>query len=248
MKIYGLIGNPLSHSFSQKYFTEKFRQENITGYSYLNFEIKNLTKEIYELKNNLLISGLNVTIPFKTEIIPFLDYVSEECKEINACNCIKITAGKWTGFNTDITGFEKSFVPHLRPHHTKALVLGTGGSSKAVTYVLKKLKIDFLLVSRKKELSKRVVNYDDVTPLLMQEFAIVINTTPVGMFPHAEEYPQLPYEYVSEKHYFFDLIYNPSKTLFLSKAEAMGAVIENGGQMLSIQAEESWKIWNKISQ
>ena len=248
MKIYGLIGNPLSHSFSQKYFTEKFREENITGYSYLNFEIKDLTKEIYDLKNNPLISGLNVTIPFKTEIIPFLDNVSEECKEINACNCIKITDGKWTGFNTDISGFEKSFVPHLLSHHTKALVLGTGGSSKAVTYVLKKLKIDFLLVSRKKELSKRVINYDAVTPLLMQEFAIVINTTPVGMFPHVEEYPQLPYEYVSEKHYFFDLIYNPSKTLFLSKAEAMGAVIENGEQMLSIQAEESWKIWNKISQ
>lgn len=248
MKIYGLIGNPLSHSFSQKYFTEKFREENITGYSYLNFEIKNLNKEIYQLKNNPLISGLNVTIPFKTEIIPFLDYVSEECKEINACNCIKITDGKWTGFNTDITGFEKSFTRHLLPHHTKALVLGTGGSSKAVTYVLNKLKIAFLLVSRKKELSKRVINYDAVTPLLMQEFTIVINTTPAGMFPNVDEYPQFPYEYVSEKHYFFDLIYNPSKTLFLSKAEAMGAVIENGEQMLSIQAEESWKIWNKISQ
>jgi shikimate dehydrogenase len=248
MTIYGLIGNPLSHSFSQKYFTEKFREENITGYSYLNFEIKNLDKEIYGLKNNPLISGLNVTIPFKTEIIPFLDNISEECKEINACNCIKITDGKWTGFNTDITGFEKSFAPHLLPHHTKALVLGTGGSSKAVTYVLKKLKIDFLLVSRKKELSKRVINYDTLTPLLMQEFTIVINTTPAGMFPNVDEYPQLPYEYVSEKHYFFDLIYNPSKTLFLSKAEAMGAVIENGEQMLSIQAEESWKIWNKISQ
>jgi len=245
MKIYGLIGNPLSHSFSQKYFTEKFRKENIIGCSYLNFEIKDLNNEIYQLKTNPLLFGLNVTIPFKSQIIPYLDKVSEECNEINACNCIKIIDGTWFGFNTDVTGFEKSFSPLLQSHHTKALVLGTGGSSKAVAYVLKKLKIDFLFVSRKKEVSTGVINYDDVPPLLMREFTVVINTTPAGMFPNVDEYPQLPYEYVSEQHYFFDLIYNPSKTLFLSKAEAMGAVIKNGETMLSIQAEESWKIWNK---
>ena len=245
MKIYGLIGNPLSHSFSQKYFTEKFRKENITDCSYLNFEIKNLNKEIGQLKNDSLLCGLNVTIPYKLQIIPFLDEISEECKEINACNCIKIYNGKWSGFNTDVTGFEKSFVPHLQAHHRKALVLGTGGSSKAVAYVLKKSGIEFLFITGKKEIPAGAIHYDNISPSLLQEFTIVINTTPAGMYPNVKDYPKIPYEYVSEKNYFFDLIYNPSKTLFLSKAEAMGAVIKNGEQMLLIQAEESWKIWSR---
>jgi shikimate dehydrogenase len=243
MKIYGLIGNPLSHSFSQNYFTEKFRKENITDCSYLNFEIKNLDKEIGQLKTDPLICGLNVTIPYKSQIIPFLDEISEDCKEINACNCIKISGGKWTGFNTDVTGFEKSFVPYLQPHHRKALVLGTGGSSKAVAYILKKSGIEFLLVTTKKETPAGVIHYESISPSLLQEFTIVINTTPAGMYPNVDDYPKIPYEYVSEKNYFFDLIYNPSKTLFLSKAEAMGAVIKNGKQMLVIQAEESWETW-----
>jgi len=244
MKIYGLIGNPLTHSFSKKYFTEKFRTENIAGCDYYNFEVKDLQKEIPVLKNNPLLSGLNVTIPYKSEIIRFLDTISKECSEISACNCIKIDNGKWTGFNTDITGFEKSFVPYLQSHNTKALILGTGGSSKAIAYVLKKLQIDFLFVSRKKEISANVINYESISSSMMQEYSIVVNTTPAGMFPNVEDYPQLPYEYVSGKHYFFDLIYNPSKTLFLSKAEAMGALIKNGEDMLSMQAEESWKTWN----
>jgi shikimate dehydrogenase len=246
MKIYGLIGNPLSHSFSKKYFTDKFRIENIKDCEYNNFEIKNLQTEIPVLKSNALLSGLNVTIPYKSQIIQFLDTISKECNEINACNCIKIDDGKWTGINTDITGFEKSFIPYLQSHNTKALILGTGGSSKAIAYVLKKLQIDFLFVTRKKDISADVINYESISSLMMQEYSIIINTTPAGMFPNVEDYPQLPYEYVSGKHYFFDLIYNPSKTLFLSKAEAMGAVIKNGEDMLSIQAEESWKIWNNL--
>ncbi|KAA9041335.1 shikimate dehydrogenase [Ginsengibacter hankyongi] len=246
MKIYGLIGNPLSHSFSKKYFTEKFSRENITGCQYQNFEIKNLQKEIPALKNNPLLSGLNVTIPYKSDIITFLDTISAECSEINACNCIKIHNGKWSGFNTDVTGFEKSFVPYLQPHHKKALILGTGGSSKAVAYVLKKKGIEFLFVSRRNDVSSGVINYESISSLLMQEYSIIINTTPVGMFPNVEECPPLPYEYISDKHYFFDLVYNPPKTVFLSKAEAMGAVIKNGSDMLSIQAEESWKIWNNL--
>jgi len=245
MKIYGLIGNPLSHSFSQKYFTEKFRKENITGCSYLNFEIRDPGKEIQQLKNDALLCGLNVTIPYKSQIIPFLDEVSEVCREISACNCIKIHNGKWTGFNTDVTGFEKSFVPHTEDHHRKALILGTGGSSKAVAYILKKSGIEFLYVTRKKEIPAGAIHYDDISPSLLHEFTVVINTTPAGMYPNVEGYPQIPYEYVSEKNYFFDLIYNPSKTLFLSKAEARGAVIKNGEQMLLIQAEESWRIWNQ---
>lgn len=244
MKIYGLIGNPLGHSFSQKYFTEKFLKENIDGCRYLNFEIKDLEKEIPALKNHVRVSGLNVTIPYKSSIIPYLDIVSKECEEIGACNCIKITNGKWTGYNTDIIGFEKTFSPLLQPHHARALILGTGGSSKAVAYVLKELQIDFLFVSRKKK-EQNTVSYDFLTPDLLQQYPIVINTTPVGMFPNVNEYPRLPYEAVSEKNYFFDLIYNPSKTLFLSKAEEKGAIIKNGEKMLAIQAEEGWKIWNE---
>ena len=243
MKIYGLIGNPLGHSFSQKFFTQKFAKENIPDCSYLNFEIKDLDKEIPGLKKDPLIHGLNVTIPHKSAIISYLDNVSAECKAIGACNCIKITKGKWAGYNTDTTGFEKSFNPLLQPQHTRALILGTGGSSKAVAYVLKKLKIDFLFVSRKKE-QQNTVSYDFLTPDLMREYPIVINTTPLGMYPNLNGYPQLPYEAISERNYFFDLIYNPSKTLFLSKAEEKGALIKNGEKMLSIQAEESWKIWN----
>ena len=145
MKIYGLIGNPLTHSFSKKYFTEKFRIENITGCDYFNFEVKELQIEIPVLKSNARLSGLNVTIPYKSQIIQFLDTISKECNEINACNCIKIDDGKWTGFNTDITGFEKSFIPYLQSHNTKALILGTGGSSKAIAYVLKNYKLIFCL-------------------------------------------------------------------------------------------------------
>ena len=246
MKIYGLIGNPLSHSFSKKYFTEKFSKENIKDCEYQNFEIKNLQKEILDLKNNPILSGLNVTIPYKSDIIQFLDSISKECSEINACNCIKINDGKWSGFNTDVTGFEKSFAPFLQPHHKKALILGTGGSSKAVAYVLQKNGIEFLFVSRKKDGLPGVINYESISSLLMQEYSIIINTTPAGMFPNVEGYPPLPYEYVSNKHYFFDLVYNPPKTIFLSRAKSMGAVIKNGSDMLSIQAEESWKIWNNL--
>jgi shikimate dehydrogenase len=247
MKIYGLIGNPLGHSFSQKYFIEKFTRENITGCRYVNFELKNIEKEIALIKNDPQVFGLNVTIPYKSEIIAFLNNLSPECQEVNACNCIQIAKGKWTGFNTDITGFEKSFTPLLKSYHTKALVLGTGGSSKAVAYVLKKLKIDFLFVSRKKDSSKNIVDYDFVTPATLNEYPVVINTTPTGMFPNVDACPQLPYDAVTYKNYFFDLIYNPSTTLFLSKAAATGAQIKNGEKMLAIQAEESWRIWNTIN-
>ncbi len=163
---------------------------------------------------------------------------------MNACNCIKVQSGKWIGYNTDVTGFERSFIPHLKPFHKKALVLGTGGASKAVTFVLKKLGIDFLEVSRTKENSCSVISYDDISKDILQEYQVVINTTPVGMFPNIDAYPNLPYQFVSDRHYFFDLIYNPAKTRFLAKAEEKGAVIENGEKMLVIQAEESWLIWN----
>ena len=245
MKVYGLIGNPLSHSFSQKYFTEKFIKENLANCIYLNFETPDLDGEISNLKNNFDLCGLNITIPYKSKIISFLDEVSLECKEINACNCIKITNKRWVGFNTDVTGFEKTFVPHLKSEYKKALILGTGGSSKAVAYVLERLGIEYLFVSRKNALENKIINYSDITSSVMNECNIIINTTPAGMFPHVHLSPDLPYHFVSANHYFFDLIYNPPKTLFLSKASERGAVIENGEQMLTIQAEESWKIWNQ---
>ncbi len=243
MNIYGLIGKTLHHSFSKRYFSEKFRSENLTDSQYRNFEIKNLDQEIPELKINPELKGLNVTIPYKTEIISFLDDVSEECREINACNCIKIFDGKWTGYNTDIIGFEKSFTPFLKPFQQKALVLGTGGASNAVAFVLKKLNIDFVKVSRTKNVSDSVISYEDISEETLKDFQIVINTTPVGTFPKVDECPPLPYEFVTDRHYFFDLIYNPAKTLFLSLAEKHGAFIENGDKMLMIQAEESWRIW-----
>ncbi|MGN6531888.1 MAG: shikimate dehydrogenase family protein [Ginsengibacter sp.] len=243
MNIYGLIGKTLHHSFSRRYFSEKFRSENLTDSQYRNFEIKNLSEEIPELKNNAELKGLNVTIPYKTEILPFLNDISEECREINACNCIKISGGKWIGYNTDITGFEKSFVPFLKPFQQKALILGTGGASNAVAFVLKKLNIDFLKVSRAKNLSDSVISYEDISEETMKDFQIVINTTPAGTFPNVDECPPVPYQFVTDRHYFFDLIYNPSKSLFLSLAEKHGAFIENGDKMLMIQAEESWRIW-----
>jgi len=245
MKIYGLIGRSLGHSFSEKYFAEKFEKENIRDCQYRNFELKDLENEIPELKKNPDLAGLNVTIPYKTDILSFLDERSAEVAEINACNCIKINNGKWKGFNTDIVGFEKSFILHLKAFHKKALILGTGGASKAVAFVLKKLNIDFLKVSRNKNESSSIISYEDISAELFKEFQIIINTTPVGTFPKVDEAPPLPYELVNSQHYFFDLIYNPSKTLFLSLAEKKGAVIENGSQMLALQAEESWKIWNE---
>lgn len=245
MKIYGLIGNPLGHSFSQKYFTNKFKAENINDCIYRNFEIKDLSSEIPELKANKSVYGLNVTIPYKQDILQYFDEASDVCKEINACNCIKITNGKWIGFNTDVIGFKKTFVPNLKSYHCKALILGTGGSSKAVAYVLKKLGIDFLFVSRKKIEKGSVIDYDSITPSLLREYTIVINTTPAGMFPHIDSFPEIPYDAIFENHYFFDLIYNPSQTLFLSKAQLQGATICNGEKMLTIQADESWKIWTQ---
>ena len=244
MNIYGLIGRSLGHSFSEKYFFEKFQKENITGCVYRNFELKDLEKEIAELKENPAIKGLNVTIPYKTDIVSFLDKISDEVKEINACNCIKIKDGKWIGFNTDIIGFERSFVPHLKAFHKNALILGTGGASNAVAFVLKKLNIDFLKVSRNKTESASVISYEGLSEEEMKQFQIVVNTTPLGTFPNVNECPPLPYELVTNQYYFFDLVYNPSKTLFLSLGEKHGAVIENGAQMLAIQADESWKIWN----
>lgn len=244
MNIYGLIGQSLSHSFSKKYFSDKFINEKIKNSEYQNFELKDFDKEIIALKSVHNLCGLNVTIPYKTKIITYLDGITSDCKEMNACNCIKNTGGKWIGYNTDVIGFEKSFIPHLKPHHKKALILGTGGAAQAVAFVLKKLGMPFLNVSRTNQVSTSIISYDDISSATLHQYNVVINTTPAGMYPNIHEYPKLPYESISSQHYFFDLIYNPAKTLFLLKAEENGAIIENGEKMFGIQAEESWKIWN----
>ena len=247
MKTYGLIGKTLGHSFSKKYFSDYFSENNLSDCAYQNFELNDLAKEIPALKEMNGLSGLNVTIPYKTEIIPFLDDLTEECREINACNCIAIKDGKWTGYNTDVIGFEKSFTPFIKPEHKKALVLGDGGAAGAVKFVLKKLKIPFLTVSRKTNAGASFLKYEDIDLKLIRHYNIIINTTPLGVFPEINEAPALPYEFIDQSNYLYDLIYNPSKTLFLLKGEEKGATIENGANMLVLQAEESWKIWGEAS-
>ncbi len=245
MRLYGLIGYPLSHSFSKKYFSKKFEKEHIQGAAFENFSIAHIKLLSDVLKNNPLLLGLAVTIPYKKNIIPFLYEISGAVKKTGACNCIKITDGKLFGHNTDVTGFEKSFIKYLQPHHKKALILGTGGGAAAVEYVLQKLNIDYCFVSRKKDEVKNILSYDDLNKEIFSDYTIIINATPSGMYPNIDEAPKMPYQLLTSKHYLFDLIYNPAKTKFLSLGQLQGASIENGYEMLVLQAEENWKIWNK---
>lgn len=243
MKQYGLIGFPLSHSFSQRFFTDKFREEQIDGCVYDNFPLENIDvlREVLAKHPNL--AGLNVTIPYKEKVIAYLDHQSDVVKKIGACNCIRFVQGELHGYNTDVTGFEVSLRPLLEAHHQKALVLGTGGAAKAVHFVLDKLGIIFLEVSRT-PFTGRQISYEDLSPEVIAQHTLIINTTPVGTYPKVNECPPLPYELLTSQHYLFDLVYNPAKTLFLQKGEEQGAVIKNGADMLVIQAEESWRIWN----
>lgn len=242
MKKYGLIGNPLGHSFSQQYFRDKFRTQGIADADYLNFELTSLDEEISLLKRDKDLSGLNVTIPYKSAILPFLDDATEAVDTIKACNCINVVGGKWIGHNADIVGFQKSFVELLKPYHKKALVLGTGGSSKAVAYVLKEMAIDFLFITRNPK--EHALSYTQLDKKTIGEYLVIINTTPLGMFPNVDAQPEIPYQYLSNMHYCYDLVYNPPLTNFLKLAAKSGASIKNGSDMLVIQAEESWRIWN----
>ncbi len=243
MRKFGLIGYPLSHSFSQKYFSEKFQKEDIRDAVYENFPLRDLHSLISLLASSPSLEGLNVTIPYKQVVLSFLDFRNEIVEQTGACNCIRIHKGKLYGFNTDVIGFEQSLQKKLKAWHTRALVLGTGGASKAVEYVLKKRGIDYRLVSRRKGQSDQTLTYDQVDPALVRSYSLIINTTPLGMFPLSDAFPPLPYDAIGKGHYLFDLIYNPLKTMFLQKAEDQGAVIQNGLEMLTIQAEESWRIW-----
>jgi shikimate dehydrogenase len=242
MKLYGLIGYPLSHSFSKKYFTEKFSRERIDGCRYELFPLEDISlfPELWEKNTDLL--GVNVTIPYKEKVIPFLDSASDVVMKTGACNCIKKTDGLLKGFNTDVIGFEKVLLRNLKPNHKAALILGTGGAAKAVQYVLEQNNIEYLFVSRTG--GKGLITYEDLNKEIITSHLLIINTTPLGMYPNTDVSPDIPYEFLLADHFLFDLIYNPSETLFLQKGASQGAFIQNGEDMLAIQAEESWRIWN----
>lgn len=244
MRTYGLIGFPLAHSFSQKYFTEKFKREGITDCNYEAYPIQSVKELNGLIKNNSNLLGLNVTIPYKQQILHHLTSVKEIPFGLKACNCIKIKQGKTYGYNTDITGFERSLLPHLKAYHTHALILGNGGAAEAVKFVFDKLNISYKIVSRKIH-DGSDLTYDDLNKTIIEANKLIVNTTPLGSFPNKEESPQIPYDFLTSQHFLYDLVYNPEKTLFLQKGERQGASIKNGYEMLVLQAEESWRIWNE---
>ncbi len=243
-KKFGLIGKDISYSFSKKYFTEKFSQDLYEDCSYENFDISNIEDFPNVLKNNPNLKGLNVTIPYKESIIPYLDTVSDKAFQIGAVNVIRFTKkGNLKGYNSDWFGFKKSLEPLLQPHHKKALILGTGGAAKAVAFALDQLGITYSFVSR--EANQNTIDYSLINATTFDNHQIIINCTPVGTSPNTKEFPPIPYTYFSNQHIAFDLIYNPEETQFLKKAKKQGATIKNGYDMLVFQAEKAWKIWNK---
>lgn len=242
MKWYGLLGKTLKHSFSKAYFTDKFQSLNITDSQYENFELETIAALPHLLKKNPSIAGLNVTIPYKEEVLALLDEQNKIVQEIKACNCIKISGSRLSGYNTDVIGFQQSLEKHLESYHTNALILGTGGAAKAVQYALRSLGIPFQNVSRIKKES--TITYDELDEIVLNSHNLIINTTPLGMFPQIDETPPIPFQFLSSKHFLFDLIYNPQETPFLKKGKMQGAKTENGLEMLILQAEESWRIWN----
>jgi shikimate dehydrogenase len=244
-KVFGLIGATVSHSFSKAYFDEKFFREGLRDYHYELFPLNNISEIENLLKDTKGLTGLNVTIPYKEQILKYLDEVDGFAKKIGAVNVVKIKDGKLKGFNTDSDAFLETLEKWLPKDKTfKALVLGTGGSSKAVQEALKKLKIEYKLVSR--EAKKGLITYEDINkdPKPITESNLIINTTPLGMSPNTETMPPIDYEHIGAEHYVYDLIYNPARTLFLQRSEMRGATIKNGLEMLHVQAEKSWTIWN----
>lgn len=248
MKEFGLVGYPLEHSFSPIFFKHYFEEKNIKNVSYKLFAIKTLTDfpKLIEQMPNLV--GLNVTIPYKESILNYLDKISDEAKNIGAVNTIllKKQAEKKTlyGFNTDVIGFEKSLLPLLTKKMNKALVLGTGGAAKAICFVLKKLNIQYLSLTTKQNVDENELNYSAIDPTWVKDYKLIVNTTPLGMFPTENTCPAIPYDRLGSEHLLYDLVYNPKKTLFLQKGEKQKAKTKNGLEMLEIQAKESWKIWN----
>lgn len=245
MKKYGLIGYPLGHSFSMGYFNEKFKNEAINAV-YENFEIPDIQDITTVIGSNPDLAGFNVTIPYKEKVMDYLDYIAPEAAEIGAVNVVKVThngeRAVLKGFNSDVVGFVNSIKPLLRPLHKKALVLGTGGASKAVEYGLRKLGLETIKVSRTEK--DNTITYGQVTPELLSEYKVIVNCTPCGMAPHFDECPNLPYDSIDDSFFLYDLIYNPEETLFLRKGKEKDATVKNGLEMLLLQAEEGWNIWN----
>ena len=278
MTTYGLIGYPLGHSFSRKFFTEKFEKEGIDA-QYLNFEIPSIEEFPEIIKNNPELRGLNVTIPYKQQVMQYLDEISEEAKAIGAVNVVRIERpspqpspimgretmrnagnkpdglpikgdmseglrGSLIGYNSDVIGFVESIRSLLKAHHKKALILGTGGASKAIRYgVEEKLGMETLFVSRSAR--EGMITYEEVTAEVLKEYEVIVNCSPVGMYPHVDECPALPYEAMNENHLLYDLVYNPLETLFMKKGAEQGATVKNGLEMLHLQAIASWKFWEK---
>lgn len=244
MKVYGLIGKNIDYSFSKKYFTERFANTNASDCIYENFDLASIDDFKALLQSHPDFAGLNVTIPYKEAVIPHLDLLSKKAMAIGAVNVIRFKKnGQLKGYNSDYFGFKKALKPLLQDHHKKALILGTGGSSKAVAFALEELGITSAFVSR--DAAKSSVTYDRLNATTFDNFQIVINCTPLGTSPYVAEFPPIPYEYFTEKHLVFDLIYNPEETQFLKRAKQQGAITKNGQDMLVFQAEKAWKIWNK---
>ena len=243
--IFGLLGKNIAYSFSRGYFTKKFEKLGFTNHKYVNFDIQNIEEFpsiIKENKKNL--KGMNVTIPYKEEVMQYLDKLDKTAKKIGAVNTIKLTKkGNLKGYNSDVVGFENSIFPFIKKHHKRALILGTGGASKAIAYALKKNGIKFKFVSRNPK-DKKEISYQDLTKKVLEKHQIIINSTPVGTSPNIENSPNIPYQFITKNHLLYDLIYNPEVTTFLSKGKEQGATIKNGYEMLELQAEESWRIWN----
>lgn len=239
---FGLIGRNISYSFSKTYFDNKFNLMNLSGYSYENFDLPSLKEFPTLIKRNNALRGLNVTIPYKEEIIPYLDSLDKKAKRIGAVNTIKFTKDGLKGYNTDVYGFKKSIQPFLTEWHKKALILGTGGASKAVAFVLNELGISYKYVSRNPIGDQ--IGYSDLNKEIISTHTVLVNCTPLGTFPNTEVKPDIPYQFLTSKHLLFDLIYNPEKTAFLLTGEQRGAIISNGGKMLELQAEKAWQIWN----
>ncbi|GEP96302.1 shikimate dehydrogenase family protein [Chitinophaga cymbidii] len=243
MRLFGLIGFPLSHSFSKGFFTEKFEKEGITGCRYENFPIPDIGQFPLLWKEHPQLEGLNVTIPYKQVVIPFLDELSEAAQAIGAVNCVRLKDGRLKGHNTDVTGFRRSLEPLLKPQHTKALILGAGGAAKAVKFALQQLGITYTEVSRK--YCNGTIGYEAISKEIMDAHPLIINTTPLGMYPNVAEAPPIPYHFINEDHLLYDLVYNPAETQFMQQGAARGAAVKNGHEMLILQAEASWEIWNE---
>lgn len=242
MDKYGIIGYPLGHSFSRAFFTEKFQREHIDA-EYVNFEIPSADMLPGIVQTNPNLRGLNVTLPHKEAVIPMLDELSDEAKEIGAVNVIRVRDGRLKGFNSDIIGFMDSIRPLLKPWHRHALVLGTGGASRAIRVGLQRLGIEWTYVSRTPAPGR--LTYADLTSELMEHYQVIVNCSPVGMFPHVDACPDIPYQLLTGRHLLYDLVYNPQETLFLKRGAEHGAAVKNGLEMLHLQALASWRFWNE---